>query len=148
MPSVFNAQLCKCPKAKAAEEAGTILVTEENAAKVAERVLLRDVAQRRDRKALGEYTVTRGMLNVGGKDFGHFPVTKLTWPVSEVCEALREGGIDPTPALKLGTKDLEKLLQVESTEPAFVERIKAMAVDKSYTRFDMRTHKEVSDEGV
>ena len=137
----------KCPKAKAAEEAGTILVTEGNATEVAERITLRAVAQKRDRKALGDYTVTRGMLTVGGKDFGHFPVTKLTWPVVEVCDLLREGGIDPTPALKLDTKGLEKLLLASSPTPAFRERVKALAADKSYTRFDSRIHKEAGDEG-
>lgn len=131
----------KCPKARAAEEAGTILVTEENAVQVAERVLLRDIAQRRDRKALGEFTVTRGMLNVGGKAFGHYPVTKLTWPVVEVTEALVEAGIDPSPALKLDTKSLDKLLLAQA-HPDVMAKVKAMAVDKSYTRFDMRTHKE------
>ena len=60
----------------------------------------------------------------------------------EVCEALREGDIDPTPALKLDTKSLEKLLLAASPTPAFMERVRAMAVDKSYTRFDSRTHKE------
>lgn len=138
----------QCPKAQAADQAGTIVVTEETAAQVAERVLLRAVAQGRDRKALGEYTVTRGTLVVNGKGFGHYPVRKLEWPVAEVCEVLREGGIDPTMALKLDTKALEKLLVASSPTPAFTERVKALAADKSYTRFDVRTHKEVSDEGV
>ncbi len=134
----------KCPNAKAAEEAGTILVTEENAVQVAERIMLRAVAQKRDRKALGGYTVTRGTLTVGGKDFGHFPVSKVTWPVAEVIMVLEQGGIDATTALKLDTKSLEKLLQDQAT-PELMARVKAMAADKSYTRFDLRTHKEVPD---
>lgn len=137
----------KCPKAKMAEEAGTILVTEENATLVAERILLRAVAQKRDRKALGEYTVTRGMLAVGGKDFGHFNVNKVTWPVVEVTETLVAAGIDPAPALKLDTKSLEKLLLAQA-HPDVMAKVKAMAVDKSYTKFDVRTHKEAPDESI
>ena len=137
----------KCPKAQAEEERGAILVTEENAALIAERSLLRAVAQKRDRKALGEFTITRGSVIVGGKEFGHFPVTKLQWPVTEVCEILKGAGIDPGPALKLDTKSLEKLL-LDEAHPDVMAKIKAMAVDKSYTKFDARTHKEVSDENI
>lgn len=137
----------KCPKAQAEEERGSILVTEENAALVGERILLRAVAQKRDRKALGEFTITRGMVVAGGKDFGHFPVRKLEWPVVEVTETLVAAGIDPGPATKLDTKTLEKLLLAQAT-PELMERVKAMAVDKSYTKFDSRTHKEEPGENL
>lgn len=113
------------------------LVTGDDARHVAGRLITLDVERAHLTKLLSAWCVSNGAVTVGGKEYAHRKVSKLSYPVSAVRCALEAEGINPDPALKFDTKALTKLLLEEGT-PELVQAVEGVAVDKSFTQFKAR----------
>jgi len=123
----------QCPAAKTIPADVGMIMSDEDARKVAGElaVLERQVAVRKE--ALKQWCNQNGPVEVNGVKWGfHLVESRTIEDVPEFVRLMQEAGQDPRPFLAINGTKAKKIF----ADPVLVEKIQSVIRDKSYTRFD------------
>lgn len=127
----------QCPAAQEANQAGEVLIsTPEDARVWAGRAAVLEAQLDRIKGVLKNFANVNGPIDANGLQWGfHKSESVGVKSTQEFIDALSSAGIDATPWLTVGATDLKKLMAKNAKAAQALEPV---LVDKSYTRFDAK----------